>query len=483
MPNLIWLFAIPFLAAIVTFISPMRTQKGLKYLAVMMSFIPLIMLLSQHANWIGEEARYAWLPALSIYFHLQIDSLSLPFLYLASVVVPISLLAVQREKLGNPRLFYGLVLLLQGLLMGFFMAQDLAVFVIFWEAMLFPLYFIILLWGKEQRQTAALQFLIYMIAGSALMVAAVLALYFSSFSAQGTGTFNIRELAQISRSMPYAWWTGAIFFLAFAVKTPLFPFHAWLPAAYYQASTPGTILLSGILSKAGIYGFLRIGAELFPSLIREWSPLLLELAIFGVFYGGLIAWKQHDFKRLLAYSSFSHVNFILAGIFVWSQTAQTGAIFQALNHGVTISALFLVAGWLEERIGSTDMGQVNGAARAWPLLCWFTLIFVLSSIALPGMNNFIGEFLILFGLFGEHPWAAVFLTLTVILSALYMLRWMQKVYFGPFALDQENHWDIRGKEAAIAIPLIGLVLWMGLYPAPILQQIQPAAQKMIAEEP
>lgn len=470
---LLMLLAIPFAGAIAAF----SIRKMEQWMAVAMSLIPLGLLFYGQGSWIGASINYVWLPPLSIHFHLSVDALSLVFLYLTAVIVPVSLLSLRGRDTAHAHVFYGLVLLLQGLLIGFFTARDLAVFTVFWESMLIPLYFIINLWGGPQRQMASLKFLIYMIAGSALMVAAVLALYFA-----GGKTFNLDVLAGVSSTAPYAAWLCAIFLLAFAVKTPLFPFHAWLPDAYCQAPVAGTILLSAILSKAGIYGILRIGLELFPTFIREWSPLLLGFAIAGVFYGGFAAWMQKDFKRLIAYSSFSHVNFVLVGLFVWSETAHSGAILQAVNHGITIAALFLVAGWLEERLGTTAFGHVSGLAKFLPYLCWLTLLFVLSSVALPGTNNFVGELLILFGLFTQHAWAAAFLALSVILSVIYMLRWMQKVYFDEPGLFQESWIDIRAKEFLIALPLVFLILWIGIYPTPVLEQIQPASKKINFEE-
>lgn len=477
MSKLLALLIIPFLASALLFITSFLPKKYLKPFAIGLSFIPLLMLLAFGINqWVGDSVRYPWLPELSIDFYLKVDSLSLLFLFLTAIIIPISLFAARHEDLYFSNYFYAFVLLLQGLLIGFFTARDLVLFVIFWEAMLFPLYFIITIWGKEQRRTAALQFLIYMIAGSCLLVAAVLALYFASAS-QGAGTFDLDALKEIAGTMPHAVWIFAIFVLAFSVKTPLFPFHAWLPTTYYQASTSGTILLSSLLSKAGIFGFLRIVLPLFPEFMKEWSPWLLGLAITGVLYGGLAAWAQGDYKRLIAYSSFSHVNFILAGVFIWSQAAQEGAILQALNHGVTIAGLFLVAGWLEERTGSTAMGPLSGLAKFFPHLCWLTLIFVLSSVALPGTNNFIGELLILLGLFGQHPWLTFILGLTVILSVIYMLRWMQHVYFETPKIDEIGRIsDIRIRELLIALPLVALILWMGIYPDPVLKKIVPATE-------
>lgn len=472
MPNLLWLFIIPFIAAIIAFLLP--SGKNSKVAALLLSLIPLFILIIGQSSWIGSNITYPWFPSLSINFHLSVDSLSLLFLYLVAIITPISILATRSATLTHPSFFYGLVLLLQGLLIGFFTARDLAVFTFFWEAMLIPLYFIISLWGN---QSAALKFLIYMIAGSVLMIAAVISLYFA-----GGSSFDLDALAKVTQNAPYIAWIGFAFFLAFAVKTPLFPFHAWLPDAYTQAPTGGSILLAGLLSKAGIYGFLRIGLELFPFLLTLWSPLLLALAITGVFYGGLAAWMQNDYKRLIAYSSFSHVNFILVGIFTWSEISHSGAILQSLNHGITITALFLVAGWLEERLGTTSFGTTGGLAKFLPHLCWLTLFFVLSSVALPGLNNFIGELLIFFGLFNQQPWLTGFLGLSVILSVMYMLRWMQKMYFEAPGFFQERWIDIKGREFAIALPLVMLILWIGIYPAPILEHIQPAVVKIKTEE-
>ncbi len=471
---ILMLFLIPILSSLIPFLFTKNSTIHMQRISFLLSLIPFFMLISGQTEWINSQINYPWFPVLSIEFHLGIDALSLIFLYLTAIIIPISILAIDSEKLLSANAFYGFILLLQGLLIGFFTARDLALFTIFWEAMLLPIYFIINLWGGEDRKFASLKFLIYMIAGSFLMVAATLALYFATATITGSYSFNFDIISKFAAGTPHASLICAIFFLAFAVKTPLFPFHAWLPDTYYQAPPAGTILLSALLSKAGIYGFLRIGLGFFPTLTQEWSPLLLSLSIAGVLYGGLAAWRQNDYKRLLAYSSFSHVNFILAGIFVVSQTANSGAILQSFNHGVTITGLFLVAAWLEERIGSTSIGKVGGLARFMPNLCWLTLFFVLSSVALPGTNTFVGEIMILLGLFQYNAWAATFLALSIILSAIYMLRWMQKVYFEEPSLFQDRWRDIGWKDLVISLPLIILVLWIGVYPATLLKIINLA---------
>lgn len=466
MSLLIMLFFLPFLSAIILLAVSSFSKKNIKIIALLLSLLPLAFLVSLNTQWIGEQISIPWLSPLAIHFYLKVDQLSFLFLLLVNIIIPICIASTNENQTPITSTLYVIIFILQGLLIGFFTARDMALFTFFWEAMLLPLFFIINLWGDNQRHRAAMQFLIYMIAGSALMIAAVLALYLTSAS------FDIDHLKNAADINPYAFWIFAIFCLAFAVKTPLFPFHAWLPDAYCAASTQGTILLSALLSKAGIYGFLRIGLEIFPSTMRAWSPYLLGLSIVGVLYGALAAWKQSDFKRLLAYSSFSHVNFILAGIFIWQEPAHLGAVLQALNHGITIAALFLVSGWLEERIRSRSMEHIHGLAKFMPYLCWLTFFFVLSSIALPGLNSFIGEILILFGLFALNPWLAFLLALSTIFSLIYMLRWFQSLYFGPPDFFQDSWIDIRKEEFLIASPLIALILWVGIYPAPFLKLIE-----------
>jgi len=472
MLSLLWFIIIPFSAALVTLVLPASNPKTLKRCAFLGSLLPLLMLLWNNTGWLGADFSVPWMRALSIHFHLHLDSLSLVFLFLVNVIIPISI--VSERVVTTPRFLYAIILALQGLLNGFFMAQDLVIFTFFWEAMLLPLYFIITLRGGKERQKAAYTFIIYMIAGSVLMVAAVLLLYFAALS------FDIPTLAIIAEKAPHAMLISAIFLLAFCVKTPLFPFHGWLPITYYEASTTGTILLSAILSKAGIYGILRISLGLFPNIMREWNPWLLDLAIIGVLYGAIVAWAQTDFKKLIAYSSFSHINFVLAGLFVWDSTSQSGAIIQAVNHAVTITGLFLLAGWLELRLSSTSMDAAGGLAKYLPKLCWITLFFVLSAVALPGMNNFVGEVLILYAVLGQSIWLAALLGLTVIFSVVYMLRFMHRIYFETPAPFQKNWVDLKGKEIWLTVPLMALILWLGVYPMPALKQIEPAAKKIMS---
>lgn len=436
----------------------------MKYFACLLSLLPLFCLLTGTLS-LGSSIDLEWISFLSIRFHLVIDALSLPFLYLVACICPLCILLTDKP------LFYLLILTLEALLLAFFTARDLALFTVFWEAMLLPLYVILNL-EKEQGEALSLKFLLYMLAGSVLMVAALLSLYLTA------GSFDMAKLAQI----PVSPWVAFVFLLAFAVKTPLFPFHGWLPETYTQAPLVGTILLSALLSKAGIYGIARVGWEIFPHFLEQWGPPLTALAIFGTLYAALAAWRQTDFKQLIAYSSLSHVNFILVGLFVWRQSAHTGAILQALNHGITITALFLVAFWLEERLKSRQLHQIKGLAAPFPLLCWVTFFFALAAIALPGTNNFIGEFFILFGLFTSQPYLAALLALSLVFSVLYMLRWMQAMYFGKNTLAPPQH-DLNLKELAFALPLAVAILWIGIYPAPVLKQVQSATEEVLSIPP
>lgn len=422
---------------------------NLKRWAFLLSLIPLVALLSR--DWLGVQFHHTWFSALNIDLHFRVDALSLVFLYLTALIIPVCIWV----DWGRGSL---LILAIQWLLIAFFTARDLVFFVFFWEAMLIPIYFLINLQGDRLQRDASVRFLIYMIAGSVLMVAGTLAIY------TRTGTFDMDSLMGGS----YPRWVALTFFLAFAVKTPLVPFHGWLAKVYHAAPVSGTIVLAALLSKAGIYGFMRIGWELFPDSMRARSPVLLGLAIAGVFYGALAAWKEDNYKKIIAYSSLSHVNFILVGVFVWNLFAREGAVLQAFNHGITIAALFLVAWFLEQRIGTTNFGAY-GLAKILPKLAWLTLFFVLASVALPALNNFVGELLILLGLFHYDIWLGALLALAIIFAVMYMLRFMQNIYFGP--LSRTAGPDLSVKEMGILTPFIALILVVGLYPAPFLHLI------------
>lgn len=455
------LFLLPLISSLVLFMGSFLSGKNLKIGALSLSLIPLFLLLYENQALIGTHCYYKWVYQLNLDFHLYMDNVSYLFTFLTTLIIPLSILSISSKRLEHGHLFFGLILLLESFLIGLFTAHNLILFLIFWESMLLPLFFIILIWGKESRKEAAMKFLIYMMAGSIFLIISIFAIYFLTHSF---------SLYQNVSHMPYSILFLSFFILAFAVKTPMFPFHAWLPDVYYQAPIPGTILLAALLSKAGIYGFTRIGLGMFPELMKEWGGILIYFAIFSVLYGAFSAWKQNDYKRLIAYSSFSHVNFILAGLFIWNEVGHVGAIMQAVNHGITITGLFLVAYWLELRIGTTSLDTCGGLCKYMPKLCWFTFFFVLASIALPGTNNFIGELLILFSYFQVQPYLGALLASIMVFSVIYMLRWMQLTFFEmPRIGNGGALLDISVKEILILLPLIILTLWIGLYPQILLK--------------
>lgn len=440
--------------------------KYKKEIAFLFSLSTLFILAYAGNSIFYQDVNIPWFKALSIDFHLKVDPLSLLFLYLTAIIFPIVILSVKKQEDSSS--LYGSILSLQAFLVIFFTARDLVVFTVFWEATLLPIYFILTMFGGEGRKMAALKFIVYMIAGSFLLVAAVLSLYFSAAATFGEGSFNLDVLSKIADTLPQATLLFTIFLLAFAVKTPLFPFHAWLPNTYTEATTAGTIILSAVLSKTGVYGMFRIGLELFPSHIQAVAVYALPLAIFSVLYGAIAAWMQKDYKRLIAYSSFSHINFIMAGFFVPSLIGHAGALLQVLNHGVIITGLFLVASFLEDRIHTRALYEHRGLAKYLPRLCWLTLVFFLASVSLPGTNNFIGELLIFIGIFAVHPWYTPVLGLAIILSVIYSLRYMELNFFGKDVEVEPSYTDIGAKEMLLVAPLVIIIFLIGIYPQIIL---------------
>lgn len=472
-------FLMPFLSGVILCLLGKWEETRVRRIAALLSSLHLLMLVFPTAEgWIGKSWSLPWIPVLSIEIYLSIDSLSFIFLLLTALVVPVSILAREGSEIKStrPPFFYALILWLQGLLFLFFSAKDLVLFIICWEAMLLPVYFLMVLRGDEANRRAAFQFLLYMMTGSSLLLLAVLTLYFSS-TFPDAGSFRFEALAPFAEQFPQAIGVAVIFFVAFAVKTPLFPFHAWLPSTYANSPVEVTILLSALLSKAGIYGFLRIGGELFPHGLEVCAPWLIGCGLVGVLYGGCAAWMQEDYKRLLAYASLSHVNFLLLGVFLWQGVGREGAILQAFNHGITITGLFLVTGWLESRLGSTNLSLYQGVMQFMPHLSWVTFIFILSSIALPTTNTFVGEWLILLGLYDQSPILAAIAGLTVILSPMYMLFLMQRLYLGPSHSFQHTWRDMNYREWSVALPLIILIFGLGIYPKPALQLIAQQIEK------
>jgi NADH-quinone oxidoreductase subunit M len=374
------------------------------------------------------------------------------------------------------------MLLLEGGMIGVFLALDLLLFYVFWEAILIPMYFLIGIWGGPRRIYATLKFVLFTMAGSVLMLLAMITLAVFHRGATGQLTFDLLEL--IAAPVPYGlqlWLFGA-FALAFAIKVPMFPLHTWLPDAHVEAPTAGSVLLAGILLKMGTYGFLRFALPLFPEAAAAFSPLISVLAVIGIVYGALVSLAQDDLKRLVAYSSVSHLGFVMLGIFAMNLQAVEGSILQMVNHGLSTGALFLLVGVIYERCHTRMVGEFGGLSRIMPRFALCFLIVTMSSIGLPGLNGFVGEFLILAGTFRVHKGFAIAATLGIVLAAVYMLWMWQRVMWGEGRRSQHPGLvDLRPREVAMLVPVILLILWIGLFPNHLLRRMDASVAHLLRQ--
>src|SRR5881296_1866243 len=369
--------------------------------------------------------------------------------------------------------------IMEAAMLGVFVALDFVLFYVFWEAMLIPMYLLIGVWGGPNRLYAAVKFFLYTLAGSVLLLIAILVLFL-----QGGHTFDILLLSKAEYSQTLQNWLFWAFFIAFAVKVPMFPFHTWLPDAHVEAPTAGSVLLAGILLKMGTYGFLRFAVPFFPqvALHPAVQTAIVVLALVGIIYGGLVAMVQPDFKKLIAYSSLAHLGFVMLGI--WALTVQSvqGALLIMINHGISTGALFFLVGMIYERRHSRLIDAFGGIAKVVPLFAAVLTIVSLSSIGLPGTNGFVGEFLVLLGAFKTYPVAAGIAAIGVIVAAMYLLPALQRVIYNPLdKKENEKLFDLTPRELAVLIPLLAGILWIGIYPKPFLQRMEPSAQRFIEQ--
>jgi NADH-quinone oxidoreductase subunit M len=431
------------------------------------------------------EEMAPWVPRVGMTYHLGVDGLSVSLVALTALLFPLALIAAATQVTARVKAFVITLLLLEAGLLGTFLAQDLVLFYVFWEGMLVPMYFLIGLWGGPARGAAAIKFLIYTMAGSVLMLLAIVAVYLqSSAGGPGGATFDLPALL---RHPGIGGRLGEVLFLgfaaAFAIKMPVWPFHTWLPDAYAEAPPVVTVLLASIMAKAGAYGFVRFCLPLFPEAMRAFGPLLSALAVAGILYGGAVAWAQGDLRRLLAYGSMSHMGFILLGIFALNVAAVQGSLIQMINHGISTGALFLISGMLLERTGRARTDEYGGVAAITPALAAATLIVVVSSLALPGTNGFVGEFLILAGTFQARPVYAAFATFGIVVTAAYLLAFVGRIFHGAPRGDLRSMVDLRGREIAVLAPLVAVIFWVGLYPRPLLERSDAAVRSLLRRTP
>ena len=427
--------------------------------------------------------RYSWIPSLGISYQLGIDGISLILILLSVLLVPIVILAGWNESEGgrfSVKTFYILILVLETMMIGVFAATDLFLFYVFFEAMLVPVYFLIGGYGSGARQAAAVKFLLYSLFGGLLMLASIIGIFVISGNQIGR-TFDITALSTLEIDATTQNFLFLGFFIAFAIKAPLWPLHTWLPDAA-KSATPGTsVLLLGVLDKVGTFGMIRYCVELFPDASRTFTPLIITLAVISIIYGAFLAIGQKDIKSLIAFTSISHFGFITLGIFAMTTQSNSGATLYMFNHGISTAALFLTAGWMISRRGSSTIADFGGLQRVTPILAWSFFIAGLSSLALPGLSSFVSEFLVLVGTYTRYPVAAVIATFGIILAALYILIPVQKALHGPTAAGNENLPDLNRREIAAIAPVIALIVALGFYPKPALEIINPAAQVTITK--
>ncbi|MGZ8852298.1 MAG: NADH-quinone oxidoreductase subunit M [Thermoanaerobaculia bacterium] len=480
----LWL---PIAAAVLVSFIPRKSDNAIKGLGLLASVATFVLSLGIVMRFQEGVAGYQlvethpWIPQWGITYSLGVDGISLWLVLLTTLLTPVVMLSSWNTIHKHPKEYVISFLIMEAAMIGVFLATDLILFYVFFELTLLPMYLVIGVWGGKNRIYAAIKFFLFTMAGSLLMLFGIIYIGFQHFHATGIPTFYINDLYAVAVSPRAQTLLFFAFSLAFAIKVPLFPLHTWLPDAHVEAPTGGSIILAGVMLKMGTYGFLRLVLPYFPQASIRFARLLIALAVIGIIYGALVAWVQPDMKKLVAYSSVSHLGFCVLGIFALNQTAIEGSILQMVNHGLSTGALFLLVGVIYERRHTRLLSDYGGIAKTMPVFTTVFVISVLSSAGLPGLNGFVGEFLILAGSFQAHPRAAVIAATGVILAAIYLLWLVQRVFFGPIT-NEENRSipDIRWNELAAVVPLIVLMVWIGLYPNVFLRKMTPSVTQLLS---
>ncbi len=483
-PLLPWLVAVPAVGAFIVAVMPRSRPELSKPLAVTFSLVAFaigvyILVKFQINAEFQFVSRRMWVEQLGMEWNAGIDGISLWLVILTVFLFPIAFLGVDPDH--DPKPYYAWLLLLEAGCLGVFISLDLFMFFVFFEVVLVPMYFMIARWGHGNRDYAAMKFFLYTMFGSAFMLIGILSLAIMNARITGVITFDLITLANTQViGQNVARWLFLSFAVAFAIKVPLFPFHTWLPDAHTEAPTAGSVLLAGVMLKLGTYGFVRFGLYLFPEASRYFAPLFLTLGVIGIIYGAIVATMQTDLKRLVAYSSVAHMGFVMVGIFSITVVGLEGSLLQMVNHGISTGALFLLVGWIYERLHTREIAALSGIQRVAPMMAGVFTLVMLSSIGVPGLNGFVGEFLSLLGLFIAHRWWAVVAASGVILAALYLLWAYQRVFHGEPNEKTAKMSDLTWREGLVILPLLVLIVLFGVYPKPVLDRMEPAVDRLVA---
>src|SRR3954462_14258117 len=477
----------PLIGAFVILLVPKENDNAIRWIANVVAFlgfivsIPLWFWFNPASSDFQFVERAPWIPTVGAEYFLGVDGLSTLLILLTTLMGFIAVLSSWTAITERVKEYYIFLLVLQTGMLGAFMSLDFLLFFLFWEVMLVPMYFLIGIWGSANRLYSAIKFFLYTLAGSVVMLLGILALYFYNHSQTGVYTFDVTQFHRLT-NMPYnlQWWIWLAFFLGFAIKVPMFPFHTWLPDAHTDAPTAGSVILAAVLLKMGTYGFLRFSLPILPEATRSFVPFIVVLSIIGIVYGALVALAQRDWERRVAYWSVSHMAMVMLGMFALNPVGITGSIVQQLNHGISTGALFLIVGIVYEGRPTREISEYGGLSKVMPVYAAIFLIMTMSSIGLPALNGFIGEFLILQGVFVANKMWAAFAASGVVLGAAYMLYLYQRTMFGKIENPKNEHLlDLNHREFATFVPLLVLAVWMGLYPTPFLRRLESSVNHIV----
>ncbi|MEW6659053.1 MAG: NADH-quinone oxidoreductase subunit M [Thermodesulfobacteriota bacterium] len=488
LPILSILVFFPVLGAVLLALLDRKNHKLLKQVTLGLSLAEFLFSLPLWFRFNSQTAamqfveRYDWLPQYGISYYVGIDGFSLLLIMLSTFLTPLCVLATWTDIQHRVKEFMICLLTLMAGMLGVFVALDLFLFYVFWEVMLIPMYLLIGIWGNPARRVyAAIKFFLFTMFGSVLMLVAILVLYFYAGKTTGTYTFDLLKLYGLNVPFNMQFWMFLAFGLAFAIKVPMFPFHTWLPDAHTEAPTVGSVILAAVLLKMGTYGFLRFNMPLFPQAALYFVPLFSILAVIGIVYGALVSMVQKDLKRLVAFSSVSHLGFVMLGLFTFNMPGVQGGIIQMINHGLSTGALFLIVGMIYERRHTRMIADFGGLSTPMPIYAAIFMIVTLSSIGLPGLNGFVGEFLILLGAFKTNPIYATIAATGVIFAACYMLWMFQRVMFGEVTNEKNKDLqDLSCREIAIFVPLLLFIVWIGVYPSTFLEKTKASTENFVA---